>query len=85
VVEWTQCRRRGSLTGSSRVPTRGQAAARSSMPARGQHVCEHKCLATTKRGQGSGEGVEDLIFGCGNDHDDSEAIFSESHCLLLVL
>jgi hypothetical protein len=45
------------------------------------HVCEHKCLATTKRGQGSGEGVEDLISSSGNDHDDSEESFSESHCL----
>jgi hypothetical protein len=46
------------------------------------HVCEHKCLATTKRCRGSGEeGVEDLIFDSGNDHDDDEASFSESHCL----
>jgi hypothetical protein len=46
------------------------------------HVCEHKCLATTKRSRGRGEeGVEDLISGSGNDHDDSEASFSESHCL----
>jgi hypothetical protein len=29
------------------------------------HVCEHKCLATTKRGRGSGEGVEDLISDPG--------------------
>jgi hypothetical protein len=27
-VEWTQCWRRGSSTESSRIPTRGQAAAR---------------------------------------------------------
>ena len=40
------------------------------------HVCEHKCLATTKRGRGSGEGVEDLISDSGNDHDDGEASFS---------
>ena len=45
------------------------------------HVCEHKCLATMKRGRGSGEGVEDLISDSGNDHDDGEASFSESHCL----
>jgi hypothetical protein len=46
------------------------------------HVCEHKCLATTKRCQGSGkEGVEDLISYSGNDYDDGEASFSESHCL----
>jgi hypothetical protein len=46
------------------------------------HVCEHKCLATTKRCQGSGEeGVEDLISDSGNDYDDGEASFSESHCL----
>jgi hypothetical protein len=45
------------------------------------HICEHKCLATTKRGQASGEeGVEDLISNSGND-DDGEASFSESHCL----
>jgi hypothetical protein len=32
------------------------------------HVCEHKCLATTKRCRGSGEeGVEDLISDSGND------------------
>jgi hypothetical protein len=42
------------------------------------HVCEHKCLATTKRCRGSGEeGVEDLI----SDSDDGEASISESHCL----
>jgi hypothetical protein len=46
------------------------------------HVCEHKCLATTKRCRGSGEeGVENLISDSGNDHDDGEASFSESHCL----
>jgi hypothetical protein len=33
----------------------------------------------------SGEGVEDLISDSCNDHDDSEASLSESHCLLLVL
>jgi hypothetical protein len=44
------------------------------------HICEHKCLATTKRCRGSGEeGVEDLISDSGNDYD--EASFSESHCL----
>jgi hypothetical protein len=46
------------------------------------HICEHKCLATTKRCRGSGEeGVEDLISNSGNDYDDGEASFSESHCL----
>jgi hypothetical protein len=40
-----------------------------------------KCLAMTKRGRGSGEGVEDLISNSSNDHDDDEASFSESHCL----
>jgi hypothetical protein len=45
------------------------------------HVCKHKCLATTKRGRWSGEGVEDLIFEYGNDHDDREASFFESYYL----
>jgi hypothetical protein len=46
------------------------------------HICEHKCLATMKRCRGSGkEGVEDLISNSGNDHDDGEASFSESHYL----
>jgi hypothetical protein len=46
------------------------------------HVCEHKCLATMKWCRGSGEeGLEDLISDSGNDHDDGEASFSESHCL----
>jgi hypothetical protein len=45
------------------------------------HDCEYKCLAMTNRGRGSGEGVEDLIAGFGNDHDDDEASFSESHYL----
>jgi hypothetical protein len=46
------------------------------------HVCAHKCLATTKRYQGSGEeGVEDLISDSSNDYDDGKASFSESHCL----
>jgi hypothetical protein len=41
-----------------------------------------KCLATTKRCRGSDEeGVEDLISDSGNDYDDCEASFSESHCL----
>jgi hypothetical protein len=40
-----------------------------------------KCLAMTKRGRGSGEGVEDLISNSGNDHDDDKASFSESHYL----
>jgi hypothetical protein len=46
------------------------------------HVCEHKCLATTKRCRGiSEEGVEDHISDSGNYYDDEEASFSESHCL----
>jgi hypothetical protein len=45
------------------------------------HVCEHKCLAMTKRGRGSGEGLEDLISDSGNDHNDDKASFSESHYL----
>jgi hypothetical protein len=46
------------------------------------HVCEHKCLATMKRCRESGEeGVEDLISDSGNDYDNGEASFSESHCL----
>jgi hypothetical protein len=45
------------------------------------HVCEHKCLPTTKRCRGcSEEGVEDLISDSGNDHDDGKASFSESNC-----
>jgi hypothetical protein len=45
------------------------------------HVCKHKCLETTKRCRGSSEeGVEDLISDSGNDYDDGEASFSESHC-----
>jgi hypothetical protein len=44
------------------------------------HVCEHMCLATTKRCRRSGEeGVEDLISDSGNDYDDDKASFSESH------
>jgi uncharacterized protein (DUF2235 family) len=39
------------------------------------HVCKHKC-----RGSGE-EGVEDSISDSGNDYDDGEASFSESHCL----
>jgi hypothetical protein len=46
------------------------------------HVCEHKCLETTNRCRESGEeGEEDLISDSGNDHDDAETSFSESHCL----
>jgi hypothetical protein len=45
------------------------------------HVSEHKCLAMIKRGRGSGAGVEDHISDCGNDHDDGEASFFESHCI----
>jgi hypothetical protein len=45
------------------------------------HIYEHKCLATMKRGRGSGEGVEELISDSGNDHNGGEESFSESHCL----
>jgi hypothetical protein len=45
------------------------------------HVCEHKCLAITKRGRGSSKGLEDLISNSSNDHDDGVASFFESHCL----
>jgi hypothetical protein len=49
------------------------------------HIYEHKCLATTKRCRGSSEeGVDNLIFDSGNDHDDGEASFSESHCLFYL-
>jgi hypothetical protein len=38
------------------------------------HICENKCLATTKRCRGSGEeGAEDLISDSGNDYDDGVA------------
>jgi hypothetical protein len=46
-------------------------------------VCVHKCLATTKRGRGSDEGVEDLVSDSSNDHDDGDASFSESHYLFI--
>jgi hypothetical protein len=65
---------------SGKVERAGEGAAKwaSGQP----HICEHKCLATTKRCQGSGEeGVEDLISDSGNNYDDGEAIFSESHYL----
>jgi hypothetical protein len=39
-----------------------------------------KCLAMTKRGRGSSEGVEDLISNSGYDHDDDEASFTKSYC-----
>jgi hypothetical protein len=42
---------------------------------------QDKCLTMAKRGQGRGEGVEDLISNSGNDHDDDESSFSESRCL----
>jgi hypothetical protein len=39
-------------------------------------------MATMKRCRGSGEeGVEELISDSGNDYDDGEASFSESHYL----
>jgi hypothetical protein len=44
------------------------------------HICENKCLATMKRCRGSDEeGVEDLISDSGNDYDEGEVSFSESH------
>jgi hypothetical protein len=52
------------------------------------HVCEHKCLATTKRCRGSDkEGVEDLISDSdsGNDHDDGEEVSLNLTAFLLVL
>jgi hypothetical protein len=40
-------------------------------------------VATMKRCRQSGEeGVEDLISDSGNDHDDGEANFSKSYCLI---
>jgi hypothetical protein len=46
------------------------------------HICEHKCLETKKRCQGSSKkGVEDLISDSSDDYDDGEASFFESHCL----
>ena len=77
------------LSGSDEGPSNGreeragEGAAKSAR--RLPHVCDSKCLATTERGQGSGEGAEDLISDAGNYHDDGEASFSESQCLLLVL
>jgi hypothetical protein len=50
------------------------------------HVCEHECLATTKRCRGCGEeGVEDLISDSDNDYDDGEASFSESLTTFLLV
>jgi hypothetical protein len=45
------------------------------------HVRENKCLAKTKKGRGRSEGVEDLISNSGNDQDNGETSFFESHCL----
>jgi hypothetical protein len=68
----------GPSSGKEEHAGEGAAKWASSLP----HVCEHKCLATTKRCRGSGEeGVEDLISDSGNDYDGGEASFSESHCL----
>jgi hypothetical protein len=49
------------------------------------HVCEHKCLAMTKRGRGSSKGVEDLISDSGNDHDDDKQASLNLTSFLLVL
>jgi hypothetical protein len=69
---------KGPSSGKEECAGEGVAKWASDLP----HVCEHKCLATTKRCRGSGEeGVEDLISDSGNDYDDGEASFSESHCL----
>jgi hypothetical protein len=73
------------LSGSHEGPSSGKEERASEGAAKGArhlpHVWEHKCLAMTKRGRGSGEGVEDLISDSGNDRDDSVARFSRSHCL----
>jgi hypothetical protein len=74
------------LSGSDKVPSsdKEERAGEGAVKwARGlPHICEHKCLATMKRCRGSGEeGEEDLISDSGNDHDDGEASFFESHCL----
>jgi hypothetical protein len=60
------------LTDSDEGPSSGKEAVKwvRGLP----HICEHKCLATTKRCRGSGEeGVEDLISNSSNDYDDGEA------------
>jgi hypothetical protein len=68
----------GPSTGKEERASEGEAKWVTGLP----HVCEHKCLATTKRCRGSGEeGVEDPISDSGNDYDDGKASFSESHCL----
>jgi hypothetical protein len=58
------------LSDSDEGPSNGKEAAKW---ARGlPHICEHNCLATTKRCRGSGEeGVEDLISDSRNDYDNS--------------
>jgi hypothetical protein len=68
----------GPSSGKEECAGEGAAKWASGLP----HVCEHKCLATTKWCRGSSEeGVEDLISDSGNDYDDGEVSFSESHCL----
>jgi hypothetical protein len=49
------------------------------------HVCEHKCLATTKRGRGSGEGVEDLISDSGTTTTTARQVSLNLTAFLLVL
>jgi hypothetical protein len=69
---------KGPSSGKEKRAGEGAAKWASGLP----HVCEHKCLATTKRCRGSSKGgVEDLISDSGNDYDDGEASFSESHYL----
>jgi hypothetical protein len=67
-----ECADEGPSSGKKECANEGAAKWARCLP----HICEHKCLATTKRGRGSGEGVEDLISDLGNDHDDDEASFS---------
>jgi hypothetical protein len=68
-VEWTQCRRRGSSTGSSRIPTRGQAAARRSVQAKEQRSGWGACLkfASTSVWQ-QWRGVEERRRRCRGPH-----------------
>jgi hypothetical protein len=77
VLDWNPLRfRRGAKNGKEECAGEGAAKWVRGLP----HICEHKCLATTKRRRGSGEGVEDLISDSGNNHNDGEASFFESHC-----
>jgi hypothetical protein len=42
-------------------------------------VCEHKCLATKKRGRGSDEGVDDLISDSGTNEEGSSKFSYVNH------